>query len=137
MIAYLAADYARKSEMQGCRDFLEALGHKVTSRWIDTPDHVEDAGIGSSTITDDNCADYARYARTDWHDIRDADTFILFTTGNLARGGRHTEFGMALESGKWLIVVGPREHVFHCLPEVQHYPTWRAFAAHISKGYLD
>lgn len=137
MIIYLAADYLRKSEMQGVRDFLKALGHKVTSRWIDTPDAVEVAGIGSGTITDYNYSDYACHAKQDWSDIYNADTFVLFTTGEKSRGGRHTEFGIAATWDKRLIVVGPREHVFHCIPEVQHYPSWRAFAASISKGYLD
>jgi hypothetical protein len=35
------------------------------------------------------------------------------------RGGRHVEFGLALAWSKHLIVAGPREHVFHWLPQVR------------------
>jgi hypothetical protein len=41
-----------------------------------------------------------------------------------SRGGRHVEFGYALGIRKRVILVGPRQHVFHCLPEVEHYPSW-------------
>jgi len=37
------------------------------------------------------------------------------------RGGRHVEFGLALAWGKRLMIVGPRENVFHCLPQVEQY----------------
>lgn len=135
MRIYLAADYVRKHEMRGCRDVIEALGHEVTSSWIDTPDHVEDAGIGSSAITDGNYMDYASYAKTDWNDIHVSDMLVLFTTGELTRGGRHTEFGLALAWGKMTAIVGPREHVFHCLPEVAHHKTWLAFVREFSRGW--
>ena len=44
-----------------------------------------------------------------------------------ARGGgsRQVEFGMALALGKTVIVVGPMEHLFHRLPEVQVVETWK------------
>lgn len=43
------------------------------------------------------------------------------------RGGRHVEFGMALAWGLRLIVIGQRENVFHCLPQVERYDTWDDF----------
>lgn len=42
----------------------------------------------------------------------------------ISRGGRHVEFGMALAMDKRLVVVGPRENVFHLLPAVEQFDTW-------------
>lgn len=49
--------------------------------------------------------------------------------GRASRGGRHVEFGMALALGKRVIVVGPRENVFHLLPEVEVHVNWNDFVA--------
>lgn len=51
-------------------------------------------------------------------DICRCDMFVLFTTGEFARGGRHFETGLAYGLGKRIIVVRPVEHVFHSLPNV-------------------
>ena len=122
---YLAARYSRNAEMRGVRDVLEALGHKVTSRWI------EDLGgkYGKGSFTPDQlngdpayCADIAR---RDLEDVADADTMISFTeAGGGGKGGRHVELGLALGLGLRLVLVGPREHVFHTLPDIEWYPDW-------------
>ena len=62
-----------------------------------------------------------------------ADAVIIFTeipNTILATGGRHVEFGLALAQGKRMIIVGPRENVFHyLLPDSQIFATWnKAFA---------
>ena len=44
-----------------------------------------------------------------------------------ARGGRHVEFGVAVSSGKRLIVIGYRENVFHWLPQIEFYERWEDF----------
>lgn len=130
---YLAARYSRNAEMRGARDVLEALGHTVTSRWIDchagkylvsfTPEHLN--------------SDPGYCSRLGLHDIEDlssADTVISFTDAEGGgKGGRHVEFGYALaQPGKRIILVGPRENIFHTLPQVEHYPTWRSFVIAIS-----
>lgn len=122
---YLAARYSRHDEMRGVRDVLTALGHRVTSRWIDchggkypgsfTPEQLNyDPGYCSAI------------ARDDYTDLAAADVVISFTSPDGGgKGGRHVEFGLALGLGKRLIVVGPRENVFHTLyPEVEHYSDW-------------
>jgi len=57
-----------------------------------------------------------------------ADAVIVFTeipNAVLATGGSHVEFGLALAQGKRVIVVGPRENVFHyLLPDSQIFATW-------------
>ena len=56
-----------------------------------------------------------------------ADALIAFTErprAELTRGGRHVEFGMALAWRKRVLVVGPRETVFHTLGQVEHFWKW-------------
>jgi len=133
---YLAAAYERKDEMMGVRDVLTALGYQVTSRWIDQP---PGEGLGTAELS----ADPARgvpYAELDLADLVAADTVISFT-GQGGRGGRHVEFGWALALRRYgnpvrLILVGPREHVFHSLPEIEHYPDWSRLVMALSRPAL-
>lgn len=108
---YLAAKYSRMSEMAAIRDRLVAAGHEVTSQWVDgkeANDTVETAAI------------------MDVEDVRRADTLVAFShpRGELhTGGGRHVEFGIALERGMRIIVVGPLgEHVFHAWPGILNFP---------------
>jgi hypothetical protein len=119
MLVYLAAAYPRLEEMRGIRDVLEAFGHKVMSRWIDQP---PGEGAGVTELAADPAA-YVKYAELDMADLAAAEVVISFT-GEGGRGGRHVEFGMAVAMGKRLVLVGPREHVFHTLPHIEWYPDW-------------
>ena len=122
---YLASRYSRANEMQGVRDVLTALGYEITSRWIDhhggkypgsfTPEQLNRDPVYCSGI-----------AHADCDDLVAADTVVSFTCGSGGKGGRHVEFGIGLALGKRAIVVGPREHVFHTLPQVVHYSDWPA-----------
>ena len=64
----------------------------------------------------------------DLEDVRAADLCLAFTesadTSDRGRGGRHTEFGIALGLGRSVAIVGPVEHVFHRLPGVIHHCEW-------------
>lgn len=122
MKIYLAAAYERNEEMRGVRDVLEAMGHTVTARWVDQHEGEVPEAIGADSLAADPAAHY-RYALIDLEDLREAETVISFT-GAPGRGGHHTEFGAALALEKQLILVGPRENVFHALPEVQWFPDW-------------
>jgi hypothetical protein len=123
MLIYLASRYSRAAEMQGVRDVLTALGHAVTSRWIDHHGGKYPGSFTPEQLNDD--PEYcSRIAMDDWEDLVDAETVISFTCGSGGKGGRHVEFGIAAAYGKRLIVVGPREHVFHTLPQVEHYADW-------------
>lgn len=124
---YLAAAFSRAAEMRGCRDQLEQHGYKVVSRWIDLdPKVVGDPAPADVIFLDINERPdhYTGNASVDIRDLMHADIVVSFTGGG-RRGGRHVEFGWALAKAKRLIVVGPREHVFHCLPEVEHHVHWR------------
>lgn len=126
MKIYLAARYSRREELSGYREQLEALGHTVTSRWLNGVRQISDDGLSAEAKAEER----TRLACEDWQDLMDSDICISFTEtprGTNSRGGRHVEFGAALARGKLSIVIGPRENVFHCLPFVVCYPTWIEF----------
>lgn len=119
MKIYLCARYSRREEMRGYADLLQAAGHVVTSRWINGSHDLSDAA------TD---LDRSKLAREDYSDLSSADCVISFTEHPGApgrqRGGRHVEFGLALEQRKLLVIVGPRENVFHYLLDISHCDTF-------------
>jgi hypothetical protein len=123
---YLAARYSRNAEMRRIRDALQALGHEVTSRWIDQHggNLLESIVAEQLNAEPEQCA---HYAEVDLDDLRAADTVISFTSEGGGKGGRHVEYGLALGLGKRLVIVGPREHVFHTLGAVEWYPDWPHF----------
>jgi hypothetical protein len=125
MNIYLAARYSRREELCRYRESLRSLGYRVTSRWLDGGHELDERGLS----TEAGAVERARFAREDYLDVSCADILISFTemprSGN-GRGGRHVEFGIALARGMRVLVVGPRENVFHCLPEVEVFPDWAA-----------
>jgi len=112
---YLASKFRRCEEMAEYADELRELGYEVTSRWI-----TQHGGPGLS-LDDPR---FPQFALDDVEDVRRADTLISFTAGGGGRGGRHAEFGMGVAFGKRLILVGPVEHVFHTLPQVERVDLW-------------
>lgn len=121
MKIYLAGRYDRRDEIRAYAEVLKTHNFDVTASWLWGP------------IRDNQAA-----AFQDVQDIQAADVFMLFTGGlegltdNLQEdlvwllalgnsGGRHVEFGMALQLQKRVIIVGPKENVFHYLPQVDCY----------------
>lgn len=137
MKIYLASRYSRREELCQYRKVLQALGHEVTSRWLDGAHQISDSGTpigddGEALVEGDGdspeCAAMrARFAREDVEDVRKSDCVISFTEpprSNSNRGGRHVEFGLAYALGKRLIVVGYRENVFHWISSVMFFKTF-------------
>lgn len=121
--AYLAARYSRRAELCGYRDDLARRGVKVTARWLDGEHQIDDTGLSVEAAR----VERERFAVEDLTDAFDADVLIAFTEpprSSNSRGGRHVEFGVAIGRGIPVIVVGPRENVFHCLPGTPVYGTW-------------
>jgi hypothetical protein len=115
---YLAARYSRHDEMKEIGDTLTMLGHTVTSRWIQ----------GHHQLDGERHDEAHKFAREDLEDVLEADWLISFTeeisdvpVKRPSKGGRHVEFGVALIAGLRMILVGPREHVFHYLDGVEQY----------------
>jgi len=119
---YLAARYSRAAELRTYRAELELKGYVVTSRWIDGGHELSKEGSTEAAE-----AERTRFAIEDRADLMSADIVVSFTEEprkTTTRGGRHVELGMALASGRRNIVVGYRENVFHCLPEIEFFPDW-------------
>lgn len=116
MNLYLASSFGNKALMCENREKIQAHGHFVTSRWLDEAD---DKGYAQLSQHEQQLC-----AIDDMRDIMRADAVVLFT-GPLGsfRGGCHVESGIALGSGKQLIVVGSRGNNFHFLKEVRHFET--------------
>jgi len=125
MKIYLAARYSRREELLSYRSDLQAMGHVVTSRWLDGDYEVDSRGLSKEASQEIR----EKFAREDLSDVVSATVLISFTEEPRSlpgRGGRHVEFGIALGRGHDLIVVGPRENVFHCLKRVIVFDTWES-----------
>jgi len=116
---YLAALFSRKDEMAAYADQLKEDGHTITARWV----YGGEDGLTRPQI-----------AELDVHDVREANTVLLFTMpyGSLNKGGgRFTEFGIGLERKAECLVVGEREQIFCHHPEVKQFDTFEQ-----ARGYL-
>ena len=140
MIYYFAARYSRHAELRNYRDQLIASvpGAHVTSRWIDLHDGELDASYTPDYLNahPEECW---RHGQSDLEDLGSAEAIVSFTgDGGGGKGGRHIEHGIAIAYAELmdgdfrLIVVGPRENIFHCHPSTEVYPTWLEFLGHES-----
>lgn len=131
---YLAARYSRREELCGYAKELRAMGYLVDARWLLGEHQIHDRALAVEAATQTIPPEGLLFAQDDVADVLAAQIVICFSeaprSGN-SRGGRHVEFGMALalkvvgyQRAPRLIVVGPRENVFHCLPEVEVYASW-------------
>lgn len=136
---YFAGRYSRNAELRTYRDELQAKvpGARVTSRWVDQHGGEVEASYTPETLAADPEGCW-KYGQADLEDLANAEAIISFTgDGGGGKGGRHVEHGVAIayvDNGPWLatgdfrlVVVGPREHIFHCHPATEVYPTWREF----------
>lgn len=113
---YLAARYSRREELLPHKAALEAAGWEVTSRWL----------LGNHQAQNDDLhpgAAAERFGLEDLDDLMRAGVLVHFTEpprqSSTSRGGRHVEHGYALAMGKRIIIVGPRENVFHCVGDTE------------------
>ena len=125
MKIYLASRYSRREELCVYRAALQAIGHEVTSRWLNGAHQIAPDGSPLNAEREKQFEDMSdrsgaelRQAclQEDMADVEAADLLIAFTEQPRAdggsRGGRHVELGLALALGKQIIVVGPRENLF-------------------------
>lgn len=121
MKIYLAAPYSRKDEINKYAAELRAGGVIVTSSWLDEP-HKPTTQMQELTHVE-----HMQYAVQDIKDVQAAKLLVFFIdpTGSIVRGGRHVEFGIALERRMPIFVVGnQRENIFHHMPGVTHFDSW-------------
>jgi hypothetical protein len=133
MKIYLAARYNRYPEMQIIRDVLVSAGHIVTSRWINGDHQINDADWSE----DLKVREFSKFAANDLEDLLNAEIVLSFTeqpgpTSSL--GGRHVELGIALGTKIKCVIIGPRENVFHFLPQVERFPDFNTFIISFNKN---
>ena len=101
---YLAGRYQSKDKLAKIGNALKDQGYEITARWLyDFQGSAKESAVG------------------DMDDVKKADYLVSFTEEpaiGYNTGGRHVEFGAAWAWGKKLVLVGPRENIFHHLPDV-------------------
>lgn len=124
---YLASRYGRRLEMVDAAKVLTEQGHTITSTWIGGTHEYPTGYSGHDGEFKDS--DRAVWAAEDVEDVLRADWVISFSEEprTASRGGRHVEFGIGLAAEKRMVLIGPSEHVFHCLPQVEQYDSLAAF----------
>jgi nucleoside 2-deoxyribosyltransferase len=117
---YLAAPFSWKDQINVFAKELREAGITVTSRWLEEP---HSPNVQMPELTDEQ---HRFYGQQDVDDVRVADLLVFFTdpTKRIVRGGRHVEFGIAIERGTPIYVLGDRENIFHHLPRVYHFENW-------------
>lgn len=111
MNIYIAASYSRIDEANTCAQRLSGDGHNITSYWLTGIPAVENWSRGAC-------------AKQDIADIIKADCVLVLTGTPSTSGGHHVETGFALALYKRIVLVGPRQNVFHHLPRVEQYSTF-------------
>jgi len=137
---YFAARYSRHPEMRTYRDELVAAipGAEVTSRWIDCHNEELEQSYTPEVLNADPAGCW-KHGQADLEDLDSALVIISFTgNGGGGKGGRHIEHGYMLGAltyhDDWgpdprIVVVGPRENIFHCHPATEVYADWASFLA--------
>ena len=135
MKIYVAASYPRKAEAIALADDLREEGHEIISGW-----HGEDEGYntdGREETPLEQCKRLSAAAERDIQDLLACDAIVCITDGEtqLTHGGRHSELGICLALHKRVIIVGPREQVFHYHPLVHHYSSVESFLLFMDLTY--
>jgi len=107
--------------MKKVADELRGKGIQVTSTWMEEPHapNTQMSEVAPELITE--------YAYRNLLELSQANLMVFFSvdpTVATLRGGHHVEFGYALGIRKPIVVVGPKENIFHNLSDVRHFETW-------------
>ena len=152
MRVYIASNFADKDRVKARGEELAAIGIECTSRWArETAPH-------NCKITDKPAQYMRETAVFDIEDILASDVVVLtvptpeqlmnLTPHQMSRGGRTFESGLqyglmlgAYSTRRLLIVMGPKENVFHFLDgtdEAKNYPavlnlqTWEEVKSYLA-----
>ena len=128
MKVYIAARFSRRPEAFAVAQRLIECGHEISCRWVMRhEDHKMPPGLSAQAED----AERRRFAEEDIEDMDAARWCVSLMDeprGN-GRGGRHVEFGYMLARGSLMTIIGPRETVFHHLPNIDHFDDVEAFMA--------
>jgi nucleoside 2-deoxyribosyltransferase len=98
---------------------LSERGHQITARWLSQP-------FGATTdYTPETCRDIAQQ---DMDDVCAADGLVLVAGPDRYSGGKFVEVGIALGTGKRVVVIGRRENMLMHHPSVEQVDTPEAAA---------
>lgn len=114
---YVAAKWGRREDAASTARDLRAAGFLIVSSWHDGPEDWEGVPTPEQMRT---------IAVKDYVEVTTCDIVLSLTEepGALQKyGSRHVEFGMGYALGKVCILLGPRELMFHHLPEVRRFDT--------------
>lgn len=121
MNVYIAAPFSWKDEINDYATELRSLGINVTSSWL------EEKADPKCTLDQFQDSYHEEIAAVDVRDIDAAQVVAVFTIDPLGppkpRGGRHWETGYAYGRNKEVIVIGPKENIFHYLSDVKTFGT--------------
>lgn len=124
---YLAAQFARKPELQHHAAELRRAGITVTSSWLNGAHDVPYERYLSN-------AEQAQYAREDIDDLEASDLLIWFgdQPGEYSgEGGKFVELGYALGMAIPVVVVSHKESIFAHLADVIFCPDWPSALAYV------
>jgi len=152
---YLAARYSRLEEMNQYAEQLRALGYTVDARWLLGSHQLHEGAEEVEAATESISMQGQLFAQDDLDDLEVSNIVICFTEKprspeSNSRGGRHVELGLALMWNhirsnylstvlprrymplKEILIVGPRENIFYCLPEIKRqFNTWSECYAYL------
>jgi nucleoside 2-deoxyribosyltransferase len=115
MLIYLATRFENQKNLIAQRPKVEAIGHKVTSRWLN--DEAEDCWRDNAQV----------YSEKDFEDIDASDMFLLDMTCDLdgAKGGHFVELGYAIKGQKLVWIIGKQPNVFCYHKNVRFFKDWK------------
>lgn len=122
MKVYLAARYCEKNRIAKLAEDLPVLEVESTSSWY-KEDFKPDVSMHDVEVDV-----LELIAKRDIREIQEADVFVQFTIdpdSPMIRGGMHFECGYAWALKKPILLVGPRQNVFHHLPGVERVKGWK------------
>lgn len=149
MKIYLAARYSRRIELCQYKAELEAMGHLITSRWLNGSHQIDHDGqpIGEhgEKLFEEGEGESAdamrrRFVTEDVADVQRADIMIAFTEAprsGHSRGGRHVELGLAIAWEKAIFIVGPFENLFCYLPQITQRLDWESVKYLVQHHYAN
>lgn len=128
---YIAGRFSRQREFRTYAAQLRKRGATVDARWLER----DESDWSAADIRSGNA--YAiregnKAAHEDLRDVMRSNLLLSFTENDDAgytSGGRHVEFGIAYTMGLSLVIVGPRENVFHCHGVAAKFDDFDAFFA--------
>lgn len=121
---YLAGRYGRRKELLEKSYVLGGFANvRITSTWLLEDDrHLADSVISQRDVRDILICNWLLNFTDGPVDLRAKDV-----EWRMFRGGRHVEFGIGLALNKRLILIGPRENVFHHQIGTEHFFTFEDF----------